>query len=115
MISDTDSSAKSVKDEPSSVHDKKNKKKSDRDTKNVKKEEEEDDHGDRRKKRDKDREEKKKGKGKDKPGPMHFTASAEPVAISQEGDFEGDLPEEIFVEVRVLLLETVFTMYFASV
>ena len=101
VISDSDSSAKSVKDESNSVHDisKKNKKKTDRDTKGAKKEEDEDDHADRRKKRDKEKDEKKKGKGKDKPGPMHFTASAEPVAISQEGDFEGELPEEVFAEV----------------
>ena len=99
MISDSDSSAKSVKDDSNSVQNKKKKKKSDIDTKDVKKEDDEDEH-DRKKKKEKERE--KKGKGKDKAGPMHFTASSEPVAISQEGDFEGELPEEVFVEVRFL-------------
>ena len=98
MISDSDSSAKSAKDN-SSVQDKKNKKKGDRDTKNVRKDTVEDEH-DRKKKKDRDKEDRKKGKGKGKAGPMHFTASAEPVAIS-EGDFEQELPEEVFVEVCV--------------
>ena len=113
MISDTDSSAKSVKDESNSVHDisKKSKKKSDRDTKGAKKEEE-DEHLDRRKKKDKDKEEKKKGKVKDKSGAagaLHFTAGAEPIPVSQEGDFEGDLPTEVFVEVgkHMTLLYTI--------
>ncbi|XP_052277549.1 chromodomain-helicase-DNA-binding protein 1-like isoform X3 [Dreissena polymorpha] len=47
----------------------------------------------------KKKEKRKKGKDK-KGGPMHFTAINEPVAISQDGEFEGELPEDVFKECK---------------
>ena len=109
-IDDSDTSIKSVNDTNLSVSEsggkktsKKQKDKSDRDTVKKMDEDSQQHHhhkGDKKKKK-KDKEEKKKKKDKD--GPMHFTARAEPVAISQEGVFEEDLPKDVFLEVIFIL------------
>ncbi|KAL3867259.1 hypothetical protein ACJMK2_044474 [Sinanodonta woodiana] len=98
--SDTDSSVKSIKEETNDSfpeNSKKQKKKSEKEGKKEDKDEKE--HDDKKDKKKEDKKKKKVSK-KDGAGPMHFTANAEPVAISAEGDFEGELPKEVFVECK---------------
>ncbi|XP_045216418.2 chromodomain-helicase-DNA-binding protein 1-like isoform X4 [Mercenaria mercenaria] len=108
-MDDSDSSAKSAHDNNTSVPDSSKKlgKKTDKSDKDAKKSDT--DHHehhhhhhhhrhrtDKKKKKD----DRKKKPKENKAGPMHFTASAEPVAISQDGEFDGELPEEVFVECK---------------
>jgi len=115
-IDDSDSSAKSATDTHTvtdSSNKKTNKKTEKVDKDNKKSEDHEHHHHHHhhhhhktdKKKKERD----KKKKGKDKAGPMHFTAINEPVAISQDGEFDGELPEEVFREVMVLSLDRLNT------
>ncbi|XP_060556044.1 chromodomain-helicase-DNA-binding protein 1-like isoform X5 [Ruditapes philippinarum] len=110
-MDDSDSSGKSVNDTNTSFPEtsKKLGKKVDKSDRDAKKSES--DHHDhhhhhhhhhhhRNDKKKKKRDDKKKKTKESKAGPMHFTASAEPVAISQDGEFDGELPEEVFVECK---------------
>ncbi|CAI9733833.1 chromodomain-helicase-DNA-binding protein 1-like isoform X2 [Octopus vulgaris] len=73
------------------------KKKKDKDEKEEKAEEkpEEEKKEDKKEKKDK----KKKEKKKNNDGPMHFTASSEPVAISKD-NMDVDLPPDVFAECK---------------
>ncbi|XP_041371367.1 chromodomain-helicase-DNA-binding protein 1-like isoform X2 [Gigantopelta aegis] len=51
------------------------------------------------KKRDKKQDKKKDKKNKDQAGPMHFTASSEPISISQESE-DAELTPEIFAQCK---------------
>jgi len=114
IIDDSDSSGKSVNESNLSVPEKKSNKKAEKSEKNDSKKADPDNHEqshhhhhhhktEKDKKKKKVDEKKKKGKAEKKAGPMHFTANNEPVAISQDGEFEGELPEEVFKEVRVVV------------
>ena len=101
-IDDSDSSGKSAGDTnnlPETSGAKKNKKKSDKSDSKTKVDEDHHHHHHHTKKERKKKEDKKK-KNSQKGGPMHFTASAEPVDISQDGEFDGELPVQVFTEVR---------------
>ncbi|KAL4227328.1 transcriptional regulator [Mactra antiquata] len=108
-LDDSDSSNISVNDTVTSVTDKKTNKKSEKSDKDTKKTDpDHHDHhhhhhhhhhhskGDKKKKK-RDKDDKKKKQKENKAGPMHFTAIAEPVAISE---FDSDLPEDVFVECK---------------
>ena len=122
-MDDSDSSVKSTNDTNANVQEsasKKTKRKVEKEKEtSVKKsvvelEETHHHHKEDKRRKKKDRKEKK---GKDAKGPMHFTASSEPVAISQEGEFDGNLPAEVFAEVCLaeLQIRRVFSPYIDSV
>ncbi|XP_052793171.1 chromodomain-helicase-DNA-binding protein 1-like isoform X2 [Mya arenaria] len=107
-VDDSDSSAKSANDTNQTAPDhtgtQKSHKKADKSDKDTSKKSDDHDHHhhhhhhNKQEKRKKEKEKKKKMK--EKAGPMHFTAINEPVAISQDGEFDGELPEEVFKECK---------------